>query len=298
MRQILTIIVSCIFLTLTASPIRSDLAARNISITEGETESYTAADYIQDGLVAMWDGIENVGWGEHSDTLEQWNDLIGGFALRASDGYVGDFSGGYLNHGVAFYNGAGDPEGRKGMGYYSKWIPIKKIMNGGLFTGEFVCAAYPSKLTSWDYNNSIYLGFGLSNSHTSLGLIMNGNIDIYRGILTSGNTISCLPFIGDGIRTSRTISLDKLNSFVYTYANGIPYSYAGLNASVSWTGSENGPMFFRNTCVGNAYGCSANSWDSPRDSITDIFCIRIYSRVLDAEEIKYNYTIDKARFNL
>lgn len=27
----------------------------------------TARDYVQDGLVAMWDGIENAGWGVHSD---------------------------------------------------------------------------------------------------------------------------------------------------------------------------------------------------------------------------------------
>ena len=29
---------------------------------------YTAKDYVQDGLVAMWDGIENAGWEEHSDS--------------------------------------------------------------------------------------------------------------------------------------------------------------------------------------------------------------------------------------
>ena len=31
----------------------------------------TARDYVQDGLVAMWDGIENAGWGVHyySDTV-------------------------------------------------------------------------------------------------------------------------------------------------------------------------------------------------------------------------------------
>ena len=37
---------------------------------------YTAKDYVQDGLVAMWDGIENAGWGTHDDTLSFPLELI------------------------------------------------------------------------------------------------------------------------------------------------------------------------------------------------------------------------------
>ena len=36
----------------------------------------TAKDYVQDGLVAMWDGIENSGWGVHSESNEKWVELI------------------------------------------------------------------------------------------------------------------------------------------------------------------------------------------------------------------------------
>lgn len=38
----------------------------------------TARDYVQDGLVAMWDGIENAGWGVHDSDITIWKDLIGG----------------------------------------------------------------------------------------------------------------------------------------------------------------------------------------------------------------------------
>ena len=38
----------------------------------------TARDYVQDGLVAMWDGIENAGWGVHDENATTWKDLIGG----------------------------------------------------------------------------------------------------------------------------------------------------------------------------------------------------------------------------
>ena len=37
----------------------------------------TARDYVQDGLVAMWDGIENAGWGVHDAAATTWKDLVG-----------------------------------------------------------------------------------------------------------------------------------------------------------------------------------------------------------------------------
>ena len=38
----------------------------------------TARDYVQDGLIAMWDGIENAGWGVHDSSATTWKDLVGG----------------------------------------------------------------------------------------------------------------------------------------------------------------------------------------------------------------------------
>ena len=37
----------------------------------------TAKDYVQNGLIAMWDGIENAGWGVHDATATTWVDLSG-----------------------------------------------------------------------------------------------------------------------------------------------------------------------------------------------------------------------------
>ena len=38
---------------------------------------YTAKDYVQDGLIAMLDGIENAGWETHDATATLWKDLSG-----------------------------------------------------------------------------------------------------------------------------------------------------------------------------------------------------------------------------
>ena len=37
----------------------------------------TAKDYMQNGLIAMWDGIENAGRGTHDPNATVWKDLIG-----------------------------------------------------------------------------------------------------------------------------------------------------------------------------------------------------------------------------
>ena len=44
----------------------------------------TARDYVQDGLVAMWDGIENAGWGVHDQNATVWKDLVGDFDFDLS----------------------------------------------------------------------------------------------------------------------------------------------------------------------------------------------------------------------
>ena len=45
----------------------------------------TAKDYVQDGLIAMWDGIENAGWGSHDSDITIWKDLIGGIGDATID---------------------------------------------------------------------------------------------------------------------------------------------------------------------------------------------------------------------
>ena len=54
------------------------LAMRQIMLgPRGGAKVPTAADYVQDGLVAMWDGIENAGWRTHDASATTWKDLIG-----------------------------------------------------------------------------------------------------------------------------------------------------------------------------------------------------------------------------
>jgi hypothetical protein len=50
------------------------IAARNAFLMSG-AKTPTARDYVQSGLIAMWDGIENAGWGQHDANATVWKDL-------------------------------------------------------------------------------------------------------------------------------------------------------------------------------------------------------------------------------
>ena len=43
--------------------------------------AYTSASYVQDGLIAQWDGIDNAGTGVHNPGAKIWKDLAGNYDL-------------------------------------------------------------------------------------------------------------------------------------------------------------------------------------------------------------------------
>lgn len=43
--------------------------------------AYTSASYVQDGLIAQWDGIDNTGIGVHDPGAKVWKDLTGNYDL-------------------------------------------------------------------------------------------------------------------------------------------------------------------------------------------------------------------------
>jgi len=65
---------------------RNLLALRAMMWGAAKKSGSTARDYVQNGLVAMWDGIENAGWGVHDDGATAWVDLVGGISVPLADG--------------------------------------------------------------------------------------------------------------------------------------------------------------------------------------------------------------------
>ena len=46
-----------------------------------KSTSITAKNYVKSGLIALWDGIENAGWGVHNASATTWKDLVGSYNL-------------------------------------------------------------------------------------------------------------------------------------------------------------------------------------------------------------------------
>ena len=67
---------------------KSMMSAKN-AFSNGIAASYTATDYVQDGLIAMWDGIENAGFGIHDSEAAIWKDLTeNGFDLTVNNAWT------------------------------------------------------------------------------------------------------------------------------------------------------------------------------------------------------------------
>ena len=47
----------------------------------GTASAESAARYVQDGLLACWDGVENAGTGVHDPSTTVWKDLSGNYAF-------------------------------------------------------------------------------------------------------------------------------------------------------------------------------------------------------------------------
>lgn len=223
----------------------------------------TARDYVQDGLIAMWDGIENAGWGTHDANATVWKDLVGGLGdLTLSGGYA------ILGAGVDFDGISGIATGPKlgpNSGYSGIHIEFCLTpKSAGRFGGcGFTLAG------AYQYRPSILVDSNLFVTALITGETYNTGI------------VPCT-------RNSMTISAGGSNGSFLTALNGeIKANFTDSNQHF-----DKSINYFR---VGG-YGSAENTVGRYEAEIGH--CIRLYSRALTASEIAANYAIDKERFNL
>lgn len=221
----------------------------------------TAKDYVQDGLVAMWDGIENAGGGIHSSSATVWKDLINNKAFTlTSAGTWGDdclISDG-TSQAATMSESIADPifENRPQWEAVFQLDDISRA-EGGVFS------------TRTSSNNSIPGRIQLGKGYTSGGPI--------QFIIQRRTNKTC-----DALKHSCSVNYTGRNAVVAGYMDGSPLTYLGNDGSGD---------FSYGACIGartnNVYKMKCK-----------VFCVRIYSRALTASEISHNYAIDKIRFNL
>ena len=221
----------------------------------------TAKDYVQDGLIAMWDGIENAGWGVHDPNATVWKDLSG-------NGY--DFN---LTQHATILDDSVEGDGQGVIGDFNYDI-VKTPL-----TIEVCAFDYLKKNTTLEIIGTKF-GWGC-----------------YYGSMNSARTNSVIFFIGnrspdytkfDG-QCFCAINSEDFGSLVYI--NGAKAmdvkDYIGGKSYIAKSGI---------TTIGGVKNLASSGYG--RFLTGRILYLRLYEREFTIDEIAANYAVDKARFNL
>ena len=226
-------------------------------------QAKTTANYIQNGLVACWDGWENSGAGQHQDAPTAWIDVVGNrsLALDERDFFTGcevTLTNVVRETEEDLFDEAGDVtlevNGRPLAPCNADYAPVVGIPN--------------------------FAGFGWSNFKGGIVAYYPhsaANIEWHRKTYTSGYTYAN-DIAAAGVSQTYTSLLGVGSSAAYV--NGVSSAYSGAS---DWHGSARGTGFQAQV------GTTSGSGSVVRN-------IRIYNRKLTVEEIAINAAVDKARF--
>lgn len=223
----------------------------------------TARDYVQDGLIAMWDGIENAGWGTHDASATVWKDLVGGF--DATPFGTPTFGGDYTITSDGY------------------WVLPNQIL-GSINTGDITAeAVFRASGTSGTANQGI---IGIGNNRAIWLFFGNSPLSETSSLnwqYKNGGNVRAwfnMGAFGTDIHTSTMMVASNLcNCFLDSVKRTITEDVR------AGTGNSTG-----NCDLGRVVGFNRFYGET--------YNIRIYSRALSADEIRHNYNIDKRRFNL
>lgn len=252
---------------LNASTVRSALGGIRISaVQRGQAPAYTSADYVQDGLLCMWDGIENVGLGEHDDASQVWVDLSGnGFDLTV------DLScGEWGTNCIVPYSNCGCPAYRRNAQAEFNALKMYPVQIEAVTKGPMSAGSGTARLiVGLTYCDGQYQQ--MTSMYSYIGKRGRG-----------------WPVPVTQQPQAFSVNLDA------GYANGEFCGTSFLNIGFGSWG-----RFGSDICVA---GVVQNDSSSDRTRGYQypypIYAIRVCSRELNEEEVVLNWTVDKARFGL
>ena len=225
----------------------------------------TTRDYVQDGLISMWDGIDNAGWGVHDPNATEWADLVGGADFTLTENGSFDESSFVCNGLSAKGDGIS-----LGLGYTIECVTYAYSVAG------YRCV------------------FNLDR------IRMRKSFVFYRNLchLTGGGSQFGTPPISVGKHSWSAVvgkpllpSSDHGRMFTSYFIDG---QMSDEYETGNWAGTWKSTDYSDFASIGrlNLNGSDVYPFSGR------IHSIRVYSRTLTAAEIAYNYAIDKARFNL
>ena len=241
-----------------SSPVKSLLGGDAIGNMDDAKTAITAKSYVQDGLLVLQDGIENVGWGVHDPNATEWVELIDGennFKITDTTKWTKDA----LITRPAVTSQTRIPRGVLTLEIVMDW-GAWKISSNQMNTRLYIPVANPVVGT---YKNTVMLKF--------LPMEINGQRVFVLG------TYQQLPVVGDYFPRHISCSFGLDGVMTDIYFDGEPatlglYEYQYVSSQVINLGCPN-----------------------PDGKI---HCIRAYEGRISMETREHNYMIDKMRFNL
>ena len=215
--------------------------------------------YVQDGLVACWDGIGNAGVGVHADNAAVWKDVIGGYEFVLTNVTVGadnmTFAGTATSYGTLSAAG----------------------------TAATFDAAKDGTL------EIVYLTRNKNDPQVMLQTPADNGMTF--GYSASAGSI--IPYSGSSKKPlflfTQTVS--EMCSVAVRFTSGAPVSARANGATLNspdggyWTPGDGGETFVGSNAL------------KTRPFPGSIYCIRLYDRKLTDEEISANYALDTKRFS-
>ena len=237
------------------------MAALMVAMAQpGMADGVAASSYVQNGLVACWDGIENAGAGTHDAGATVWKDIVGGreFALTGVtvDADRMTFAGNATSYGALSAAGTAATFGA--------------AMNGTLEIVYVTRDNSVSQILLQTPRDSVGMAFGdIISGTTHILVSYNGAVeqpafDFSSGVVT--------------------------NSVSVRYTSGAPVSARANGAALSRLNTGNLSGEGTETIIGTRINKQSSHFPG------SIYCIRLYSRQLTDGEIAYNNVVDQARF--
>lgn len=258
-----------------AAFVRSGVAFRHSAINSS-ADNPIENPYIADGLVAMWDGDWNSGWGRHNDHAKIWKNLMGDSRLDFNiDGMiVGD---NFVNSNrLASETDAILPQTD---------FTIEVV---GCNSDVYNANRQNTPLLAYGAVGNNQFGFGFTTSWATMLFYCYGTTDGRNDARSYGKA-----YEEDSFSIPRSWSgQSAMSGSRLFYKNGVAF------VNSTWLPRQGTyyPSDANSLKIG--YGEQANMSDAGACAKRTYYCIRFYNRCLFDEEVKYNYSIDAERFGL
>lgn len=244
-------------------------------------ESYDTSSYVQEGLIAHWDACENAGYQKYDATSATWKDVT---AKHADLVFPNGCVMGKDANGIPYYNLAKDAQGNDHGCYLTSCADIAQAIIDKACTVEIVC----------DFASQ-------SNDGTLMACVDGNNNRILWARSYSGTPDGCLATL-EYFATSSYEPYPSVDGKTLNQIRGYSLVCGATKCDIYKNGETTG----KSVACKNVSCTASSAWlsfgrrrsqSATSAAVADmkIYAIRIYNRILNADEMQKNFTVDYAR---